>query len=562
MLEEKSVKHWLKRKVKFTEALLVAFLITGGIASAESANASSSNKMKYYGVSEESMPGTGEKEPKNEYGEGARGGKKSIAIGENARVGTWKRIWESHIGTVNEGYNFYYGKAKDYKLTEDDVDKVYFSDGDNSVVLGNDAKADYANSVVIGTQADSTRGNSNVVVGHKAKLSGYNGVVIGENSRGSSTNLGVIAIGKDSRAAGGIVIGTEAKLGRWEKDKNGEETNKEDLGGGIVIGRKASATTLTNVVIGDEARSAKDYSVVLGSYAKVENRNATAVGNAADVTVDGGIALGGSSSSTTKGGKMGYDPMTGKTRENLGEEADKLYDNWVKAYKEWEADQENINKKKATDEAAKAYHKVSSVWESSTGALSVGDSGYTRQITNVAAGTEDTDAVNVAQLKALKEHTEENTKKMTKKLHHLGEEIDGVRSESKKIGALGAAMAALNPMEYNPMKPNQILAGVGSYKNSQAVAVGMSHHFNENLRVQAGVSVSEGRKTESMVNLGLAWKIGKDDRDDSYNKYKEGPISSIYVMQDEMKQVMEENKNLKSEVEEMKKQLQTLIIQK
>ena len=112
------------------------------------------------------------------------------------------------------------------------------------------------------------------------------------------------------------------------------------------------------------------------------------------------------------------------------------------------------------------------------------------------------------------------------------------------------------------MKPNQVLAGVGSYKNSQAVAVGMSHHFNENLRVQAGVSVSEGRKTESMVNLGLAWKIGKDDRDDSYNKYKEGPISSIYVMQDEMKQVMEENKNLKSEVEEMKKQLQTLIKQK
>ena len=362
MLEEKSVKHWLKRKVKVTEALLVAFLITGGIASAESANASSSNKMKYYGVSEESMPGTGEKEPKNEYGEGARGGKKSIAIGENAKVGTWKTIWEKHIGTVNEGYNFYYGKDKDYKLTQADVGKVYFSDGDNSVVLGNDAKSDYANSVVIGTQADSTRGNSNVVVGHKAKLSGHNGVVIGENSIGSSSNLGVIAIGKHSRAAGGIVIGTEATLGRWT-DKKGEETSEEDLGGGIVIGRKASATTLTNVVIGDEAYSDNKWNVVLGSYAKVKNENATAVGNAATVTVDGGIALGGSSSSTTEGRKMGYDPMTGKTRENLD--------------------------------------KVSSVWKSSTGALSVGKSGYTRQITNVAAGSEDTDAVNVAQLKAL-----------------------------------------------------------------------------------------------------------------------------------------------------------------
>ena len=165
-------------------------------------------------------------------------------------------------------------------------------------------------------------------------------------------------------------------------------------------------------------------------------------------------------------------------------------------------------------------------------------------------------------VKDLTDKVNNKNDQMTKQLHHLGKEIDGVRSESRKIGSLGAAMAALNPMEYDPMKPNQVLAGVGSYKNSQAVAVGMSHHFNENLRVQAGVSVSQGRRTESMVNLGLAWKIGKDDRDDSYNKYKEGPISSIYVMQDEMKQVMEENKNLKSEVEEMKKQLQTLIKQK
>ena len=170
--------------------------------------------------------------------------------------------------------------------------------------------------------------------------------------------------------------------------------------------------------------------------------------------------------------------------------------------------------------------------------------------------------MNVAQLKALKEHTEENTKKMTKQLHHLGEEIDGVRSESRKIGSLGAAMAALNPMEYDPMKPNQVLAGVGSYKNSQAVAVGMSHHFNENLRVQAGVSFSEGRKTESMVNLGLAWKIGKDDRDDSYNKYKEGPISSIYVLQDEVIFLKQANQKKDKEIDELKMLVKKLMSEK
>ena len=185
-----------------------------------------------------------------------------------------------------------------------------------------------------------------------------------------------------------------------------------------------------------------------------------------------------------------------------------------------------------------------------------------QKITNVADGKADSDAANMKQLRKVEENAKKDAEKLGNAINHNAQKIHDLKKEVGNVGALSSAMAALNPMEYDPMKPNQVLAGVGSYKNSQAVAVGMSHHFNENLRVQAGVSVSEGRKTESMVNLGLAWKIGKDDRDDSYNKYKEGPISSIYVMQDEMKQVMEENKNLKSEVEEMKKQLQTLIKQK
>ncbi|WP_276798117.1 YadA-like family protein, partial [Fusobacterium gonidiaformans] len=185
-----------------------------------------------------------------------------------------------------------------------------------------------------------------------------------------------------------------------------------------------------------------------------------------------------------------------------------------------------------------------------------------QKITNVADGKADSDAANMKQLRKVEENAKKDAEKLGNAINHNAQKIHDLKKEVGNVGALSSAMAALNPMEYDPMKPNQVLAGVGSYKNSQAVAVGMSHHFNENLRVQAGVSFSEGRKTESMVNLGLAWKIGKDDRDDSYNKYKEGPISSIYVMQDEMKQVMEENKNLKSEVEEMKKQLQTLIKQK
>ena len=185
-----------------------------------------------------------------------------------------------------------------------------------------------------------------------------------------------------------------------------------------------------------------------------------------------------------------------------------------------------------------------------------------QKITNVADGKADSDAANMKQLRKVEENAKKDAEKLGNAINHNAQKIHDLKKEVGNVGALSSAMAALNPMEYDPMKPNQVLAGVGSYKNSQAVAVGMSHHFNENLRVQAGVSFSEGRKTESMVNLGLAWKIGKDDRDDSYNKYKEGPISSIYVLQDEVIFLKQANQKKDKEIDELKMLVKKLMSEK
>ena len=185
-----------------------------------------------------------------------------------------------------------------------------------------------------------------------------------------------------------------------------------------------------------------------------------------------------------------------------------------------------------------------------------------QKITNVADGKADSDAANMKQLRKVEANAKKDAEKLGNAINHNAQKIHDLKKEVGNVGALSSAMAALNPMEYDPMKPNQVLAGVGSYKNSQAVAVGMSHHFNENLRVQAGVSVSEGRKTESMVNLGLAWKIGKDDRDDSYNKYKEGPISSIYVLQDEVIFLKQANQKKDKEIDELKMLVKKLMSEK
>ncbi|CAL7892439.1 YadA-like C-terminal domain protein [Fusobacterium necrophorum subsp. funduliforme] len=104
------------------------------------------------------------------------------------------------------------------------------------------------------------------------------------------------------------------------------------------------------------------------------------------------------------------------------------------------------------------------------------------------------------------------------------------------------------------------MAGVGTYRDKQAVAVGLTHYFNENLMMTAGVSIGEAERVKTMANVGITWKIGKDDdRKDLPERYKEGPIGSIYKMQQEMEEVLKENKTLRSEVEELKKQMQILL---
>ena len=115
-----------------------------------------------------------------------------------------------------------------------------------------------------------------------------------------------------------------------------------------------------------------------------------------------------------------------------------------------------------------------------------------------------------------------------------------LRSEIKSTGALGSALAGLKPMQYDPVEPSQIMAGFGAYRGEYALALGFAHYLKENFMVHAGVSVTH--HGESMANAGLTWKIGrKEDKDAIPERYRKGPISSVYVMQ-------KENAELQAEV--------------
>ena len=164
------------------------------------------------------------------------------------------------------------------------------------------------------------------------------------------------------------------------------------------------------------------------------------------------------------------------------------------------------------------------------------------RITNVAPGVADTDAVTVGQMK-------EVTGKIGNALEKTAQRVD-------EVGAHSAALAALNPLSYDPLRKSQIMAGVGSYSGNQALALGLAHYANENLMVTAGFTMGSGK---SMANLGATYRFGSGEHDDLPERYKGGPISSVYVMQDEIAELKAENARKDAENAEMKAQIKMLM---
>ena len=164
------------------------------------------------------------------------------------------------------------------------------------------------------------------------------------------------------------------------------------------------------------------------------------------------------------------------------------------------------------------------------------------QIKGVAPGTDPTDAVNVAQLNASNANT--------------SQAINQVAGEVQHVGAHAAAMAALKPIQYDPLEPTQIMAGVGNYRGETAAALGLAHYTNENTMFNVGVSVGGNH---NMVNAGVTHKFGySPEKKNIPDRYKAGPISSVYVMQDEVSSLKKENAEQKYVIADQAARLTTL----
>ena len=194
------------------------------------------------------------------------------------------------------------------------------------------------------------------------------------------------------------------------------------------------------------------------------------------------------------------------------------------------------------------------------GNLNMGD----HKITNVKNGTDKSDVATVGQL--TKVTSNDNTVAINKTTDADGApvydlsvqggghdpRVDQLGEEIGRVGAQGAALAALKPIQYDPLEPTQIMAGYGNYRGNSAIAMGVAHYKNESTLMHAGVSWAGGSR-HMMANAGVTWKVGNRDSEAAVaDRYRKGPISSAYAMQQEMASVKAQNAGLKTEVSDLK----------
>lgn len=240
------------------------------------------------------------------------------------------------------------------------------------------------------------------------------------------------------------------------------------------IGSKNTVSDSKNTIIVGDNRTVigANNTVIIGSSDNgtiTTVHDAVALGHNTDVSTEGGVALGSGSKATVAAGAVGYDILTNA---------------------------------QSTD--------TSATWKSTESAVSVGDvaNGVTRQITSVAAGTNDTDAVNVAQLKRLHDMISVNaynTVNVQGDVTNLKKDVSRLDKRVNKAVAGSAALAALHPLDFDPDAKWDFAAGYGHYHNGNAAALGAFYRPNEDVQLSVGSTLGNG---ETVVNAGLSVKVG------------------------------------------------------
>ena len=279
----------------------------------------------------------------------------------------------------------------------------------------------------------------------RTAMVGINNTVTGANRAESADNL-VMGVGNTANNVQHMTA-------------IGSKNTVSDAKNTIIVGDNRTVTGTNNTIIIGSSDNGTTTAV----------HDAVALGHNTDVSTEGGAALGSGSKATVAAGAVGYDILTNAP---------------------------------STD--------TSATWKSTASAVSVGDvaNDVTRQITSVAAGTNDTDAVNVAQLKRLHDMISvnaNNTVNVQGDVTNLKKDISRLDKRVNKAVAGSAALAALHPLDFDPDAKWDFAAGYGHYHNGNAAALGAFYRPNEDVQLSVGSTLGNG---ETVVNAGLSVKVG------------------------------------------------------
>ena len=402
---------------------------------------------------------------------------------------------------------------------------------DSAIAIGNSNITGGGYSISVGAASSITDTRFAVAMGAGAtvrELAKTGSTVIDKNAEGKKT---ITADGNGNYTVEATTSSTEEL-----KKRNGEAYGASALGmrasahnlGALATGMYSTAIGESSVAVGHSATTLKDSAVAVGGRATAHENKSTAIGYYSDANAEGSVAIGYYSTANREKGMIGYIPNAKVTDDAS-----------LKAF----------TAETKTDE---------STWKATLGAVSIGSEGdkKTRQITNLAAGTEDTDAVNVAQLKRITQNISGTTNELNIAVKGVEQSVRSLEQGVIDVGAQSAALAALKVMPYSEDNKVTFSAGVGAYQGKKAVAIGGSYYPNENVLVSIGGAFG----SHNIMNMGVSFKVGQEGKHTASTDKKPSEVEAKLVTENNM--LKAEVSGLKEEVSILKQQMQMLLAKK
>ena len=347
-----------------------------------------------------------------------------------------------------------------------------------------------ASILAIGLGSVQAAGNDSYEAGG-GNASGDNSVAIGALASSVERDSVSIGAGATSAKEYGVAIGREAR---------------SDKAGAISMGYKAQAMGKNTLALGREAQArGENGSISIGVEAITGDGSSgsVAIGTSAKTEAADSVALGSYTLGNRNKGALGYDSS-----------------------EEFVVKGANGTLQISTAKQRTTGNTAVSTWQSTRGAVSIGNSetGDTRQLIGLAAGSEDTDGVNVAQLKSLETATYKTIDAAAK----------GLRGEIHRGNAMTAALAALKPIQYKVDEPTQVMVGIGKQEEKMGYALGVAHYTNERTMFNAGAAFSSG---QIIYNLGATLRFGKGGK--AAGAF--GDNASLSVLSDALQEEKQQN---------------------